>query len=174
MTPLASAVLFMLLGLPPSTGDREAPEERATRLADVAQAIGEAAEQIPWPESRESLASVLVAQGYFESGFSKRIQEGHCRRYECDGGRARSPWQLHRGTQVPWDTWEQLGTQGVESVTLGARSAARILASTYRACGSLEGALGMYATGRTCEWGGSAKRAQMARSILGKLIVALR
>jgi hypothetical protein len=166
-----AALLTVLSSLPPASDEAEPPEERTERLGAVAVAVAKAVDATPWPGPRGELAALLVAQGYAESGFSRRIQLGQCRPRECDGGRAHGPWQIHRGGIVPWDSWVAMGQGDVEQ---GALYAARILASTYRACGSLEGAIGLYATGKTCVWKGAAERAVRTRRLEEKLGAALR
>jgi hypothetical protein len=99
----------------------------------------------------DALAADLVEIGYHESGFRKRIQAGDCRIYrkggsECDHYRgvflARSMWQIHRTPElpgvealVPRKRWMAIQGTEASSVTLAARTAARVLRSNPSAFG---------------------------------------
>ena len=127
-----------------------------------------------WRRERSQLVAVLIVQGYFESRFAARVQAGRCRRDECDaialpGGRifhrARSYWQIHASPLVPWREWRTLA--GIEFVPTAdaAYAAARVVGHGYARCDSIDGALAIFATGRSCRWSRVPPRTWMIRSI---------
>jgi hypothetical protein len=162
---LAAAILAAMTALP---CPRDEPAEQcAPWRATVAEAIAAAA------GDNDALAADLVEIGYHESGFRKRIQAGDCRLYrngtgECDHFRgvflARSMWQIHRTPElpglealVPRKRWLAIQGTGAESVTLAARTAARVLRSNPSAFG------------RAAKTG---PRAQASAKILGRILKA--
>ena len=140
---LAAAIFAAMASLPCPLD--EPAEQCQPWRATVAEAIAVAS------GGSDVLAADLVEIGYHESGFRRRIQDGDCRLYrsgqsECDHYRgvflARSMWQIHRTPELPGvealvsrKRW--LAIQGTEpaSVTLAARTAARVLAANPSAFG---------------------------------------
>lgn len=156
----AVTLWLVLVALTPDWGDREPPWDRVVRLWVVAGAIDDAAAETDYEGPGSELRGALLATGYYESRYSRRIQEGRCRRTECDKGRAVGPWQA-------WPLWFDVDpSRGVgtdaESTFVAARAAAQALAEGRRRCGTLRGALSHYATGNTCEWKGAPKRHALA------------
>ena len=185
---MVEAILGALLALPGLPLPGETPEAWHTRAEVIARAIDSATlhatcsgsyreteECEPvWRRERSQLAAVLIVQGYFESRFAARVQAGLCRRDECDaialpGGRvfhrARSYWQLHASLLVPWHEWRTLA--GVEFVPTAdaAYAAARVVGYGYSRCDSIDGAIAIFATGRSCRWSRVSQRAYMIRGI---------
>jgi hypothetical protein len=179
------SALLSLPGLPLADETKEAWNERARVIA---QAIDSATLQATcsgpyrgadwcepvWHGDRSTLAAILIVQGYFESRFAAHVQAGRCRRDECDaitlsGGRvfhrARSYWQLHASSLVPWNEWYRLA--GVEFVPTAdaAYAAARVVGLGLTRCETLEGAVAMFATGRSCRWTRAAQRVRMAQNV---------
>lgn len=171
---LTKALLVLLLGLRAPAGDPEAPEARAARLERVAGAVAAASAEFAggeaprWPGGEAELAALLVAVGYEETGFAERFHELRCREGECDSYRvagelrfrAKSPWQLH-STRLTQDEWPLITGADEASTRLAARAAARVLTYGRGSCGSVDGAISIYATGRTCRWKDRAKRVRM-------------
>ena len=107
---LAAAVLsWMTLILPPERyaavqtypEAHETAEERAARYqaiaADVAQVV---LEEVAEPSARRPMAALLTAVAIRESGLAKDVDAPSCAparvaRGGCDGGRAKSLWQVH-------------------------------------------------------------------------------
>lgn len=73
-------------------------------------------------------AAFLLAWGKNESQFDQRIIDHHCRRWECDNGRAVGAWQLHAG--AAGGDWARLPGD----VDLQAKHAASMARWAMRAC----------------------------------------
>lgn len=173
-------LLAAALRLSPWYGDTETEEERLARLETIAQAINSAALRavcasegaalppLPgdaqsgepeacapiWRGDARQLAFLLLTQAYFETRLARHVHEGKCRvkQGECDGGRATSLWQLQAGAHLPKQRWEKLSGADLVSTTHAAYEASRALSRGRNHCGSLSGAISLYATGRTCRW----------------------
>ncbi len=190
-TLLAAALTFQ-----PWHGDEEEPEARRARLETIAQAIQEAVQvatcapgapshesvtaaseseeseekecQPVWRRNPETLGFLLLAQAYFETRLAKHVHEGNCRVHigECDSGRAISLWQLQSGPHLPKEEWELLGSSDLESTRRAAVHAAVALGRGANYCGSLRGAIALYATGQSCEWAPAARRESFVRRLV--------
>jgi hypothetical protein len=127
--PLSSA----MARLPVYFEDRSDLEAKAEHTRQLAAAIEKASDARPKGVSRADWQALLVAVGYWESTFSMRIHRGDCyvKKGECDAGRARSPWQMHRNTFTA-PVWDLLF--GIEHVELQARTASEMLARSYWQC----------------------------------------
>lgn len=127
---LIKLLVTLLITLPVYKADVSAPA-KAAQLETLGAAIASAATAEDWPLGEKSLAALLITVGYHESAFALHVHEGRCRPWECDGGRARGPWQLHsnRYTRTVWD---QL--HGVEHSEIQARAAAKMLTLAYWTC----------------------------------------
>lgn len=77
-------------------------------------------------------AAFLLAWGDAETHYSLRVHSGRCKPHECDRGRARGPWQLHRDASMSADTWARM--HGVENTPLQAREAAKKVRWALRQC----------------------------------------
>ncbi len=111
-------------------------------------------------------AATLFAVGYFESGFQPRIQEGDCRKHECDRGLARGFFQIHEDT-AGQQVWADL--LGMDRVGLGASVAARKLRWGRKMCHSESGAISYFAVGTCFGWRGADNRAKFAEKIERKI-----
>lgn len=158
--------------LPVYFEDRDNPaKEEHTRA--LAAAIEKASDVRPKGVSRKDWQALLVAVGYWESTFSIRIHRGDCKKHECDAGRARSPWQMHRNVFTA-PVWDQLF--GIEHVELQARTASEMLARSYWQCARagvpwVNGTLSAYA-GKRCgdnAWPGFDKRYKTFVSVRARL-----
>jgi hypothetical protein len=176
-------ILALLLTLAPWHADRdEDPAARAERLSHVARGVAVAADLATcegewstdpectpaWPPARKTeLLALLISQGWWESRYARHVHEGRCRTEigECDGGMARSPWQIQRSALVPAEEWRQMDSADSASTEIAARASARILAVGRSRCGSAEGAIASYATGKSCRWSPAATRLRHARRI---------
>lgn len=144
--------------LPCYVEDRDDPDKSA-QLDAIAAAIADVSKDAP--RSPREWAALLLTIGYHESTFSLRIQRGQCKPYECDHGRARSAWQLHKNLYTA-PIWEQL--HGVENTAVQVRAASDALRRAYFTCSRsgvswLQATLNGYA-GRRCsdEWPGLNQR----------------
>ena len=144
--------------LPCYVEDRDDPDKSA-QLDAIAAAVAEVSKDAP--RAPREWAALLLTIGYHESTFSLRIQRGQCKPYECDRGRARSAWQLHKNLFTA-PVWEQL--HGVENTKVQVRAASDALRRAYFTCGRsgvpwVQATLNAYA-GRRCsaEWPGLGQR----------------
>lgn len=94
--------------------------EEVVPPAEVADAVLSVTDNRRW-------VALLLAIGAHESGFRKRIAEGHCKRGECDGGRAWGLWQVHKSL-ANRDVW------GSQDLALQAREASRVARGAFGTC----------------------------------------
>ena len=146
----------------------ETSAERSERLLLVATALYSASETRPKGWHRATMAAALLSVAWHESRFAAYVQLGRCAdgprgKAECDGGRARSLWQLHRSAcSALWEVSD--GSE--ESTRVAAQCAARQLTRSYYWCtrpGSqaltaLSGMFAAYAGVSSCVWSGADKR----------------
>jgi hypothetical protein len=152
--------------LPCYVEDRDDPDKSA-QLDAIAAAVAEVSKDAP--RAPREWAALLLTIGYHESTFSLRIQRGHCKPYECDRGRARSAWQLHKNLFTA-PVWDQL--HGVENTKVQVRAASDALKRAYFTCSRsgvpwLQATLNGYA-GRRCsgEWPGLGQRVSTFNHLL--------
>ena len=133
---------------------------KSKQLDIIAAAVAEVSRDAPRPP--REWAALLLTIGYHESTFSLRIHRGECKPHECDRGRARSAWQLHKNLFTA-PIWEQL--HGIEHTAVQVRAASDALKRAYFTCNRsgvpwLQATLNGYA-GRRCsaEWPGLDQRA---------------
>jgi hypothetical protein len=145
--------------LPCYVEDRGDPEKSA-QLDQIAAAIAEVSRDAP--RSPREWAALLLTIGHHESTFSLRIQRGKCKPHECDHGRARSAWQLHKNAFTA-PLWDQL--EGVENTRVQVQAASDALRRAYYTCGRTSGVPWLQATlnayaGRRCgaQWPGLEQR----------------
>lgn len=134
--------------------DRGNPDKSA-QLDAIAAAVAEVSRDAPRPP--REWAALLLTIGYHESTFSLRIHRGECKPYECDHGRARSAWQLHKNLHTA-PIWDQL--HGIEHTAVQVQAASDALKRAYFTCSRsgvpwVQATLNGYA-GRRCsaEWPG--------------------
>ena len=157
-----SGVQVALQRLPTYYEDRATPELKAVQLQDMATAIEIATDPPPPGVKLKDFQALVIAIAWHESTLSLRIHRGECKPHECDGGRARGPWQQHRHGMSDAD-WEAM--HGLENVQHQAVVAAKQLRRSYLTCrGSgvtwLQGTINNYA-GRNCTatgWAGLDER----------------
>jgi len=144
--------------LPCFVEDRGDPDKSA-QLDAIAAAVAEVSRDAP--RAPREWAALLLTIGYHESTFSLRIQRGQCKPHECDHGRARSAWQLHKNL-FNASVWDQL--HGVENTAIQVQAASDALKRAYFTCSRsgvpwLQATLNGYA-GRRCsaEWPGLDQR----------------
>ncbi len=152
--------------LPCYVEDREDPDKSA-QLDAIAAAVAEVSKDAP--RAPREWAALLLTIGYHESTFSLRIQRGQCKPYECDRGRARSAWQLHKNLFTA-PVWDQL--HGIENTKVQVRAASDALKRAYFTCSRsgvpwLQATLNGYA-GRRCsaEWPGLGQRVSTFNRLL--------
>jgi hypothetical protein len=114
-----------------------------------------------WNGDARQLAFLLLTQAYFETHLAQHVHEGNCRVHlgECDGGRATSLWQLHYGPHLAKERWEKLAGTDLAATAHSAYEASRALSRGRNHCGSVVGAISLYATGRSCSWEPAEQRA---------------
>lgn len=145
------------------TDGAETLEYRTQRLGQVAQAITEVA------NNNKILAALLAVTAAQESGLRRDVQFGACPEHLCDRGRAVGLAQLHRPPSVSIETWRSWAGPEYENQLAAFTQAANLLRHGLNACRSLEGAIGLYATGLICEAKQSTGRARAARELARKL-----
>ncbi len=123
-----------------------------------------------WAGSSRELGFLLLAQAFFETRLALHVHEGNCRKEigECDSGRAISLWQLHAGYRLPVERWRELAGTDLDSTRAAALEAARALGRSRNFCGSTEGAVANYATGRGCVWRAAEERVRFAARLTEK------
>lgn len=143
----------------PPAGIAGRTDEKERQLTLIAHEVAEVSKKPPGGWTSREWAAVLFTVGFHESSFSLRIHAGNCRKHECDGGRARSPWQLHRARAlIP--VWDDLF--GVDKTAQQVRAADFMLRLNERTCDDnvmLRGLLTAYG-GRPCgkDWPGLQER----------------
>ncbi len=154
----AAWVRAAIESLPCFVEDRGDPDKSA-QLDAIAAAIADVSRDAPRPP--REWAALLLTIGYHESAFSLRIQRGQCKPHECDNGRARSAWQLHKNLFTA-PVWDQL--HGLENTAIQVQTASEALKRAYFTCSRsgvpwLQATLNGYA-GRRCssEWPGLDQR----------------
>lgn len=121
-----------------------------------------------WQGDPRVLAFMLLGQAYFETRLALHVHEGRCRTKlgECDTGRAISLWQLQAGHHLPKEKWKTLSGTDLASTRLAALEAAKIVSRSHNFCGSMSGAISLYATGKSCHWAPSQQRARFIRRLI--------
>jgi len=173
-------ITAILLSLEPAYySDNETWDERSARMEVIATAIDDASSKATcadkydtsdcsatWPNSKKSLALLLVTQGYWESKFAKNVHDGKCRSYECDAHvtngnilhRARSPWQIQRTGLVTKEEYQKMNSSSQEGTTMSANVATRYLALGMKSCKTTLGAISIYGGVKMCNWSGARPR----------------
>jgi hypothetical protein len=190
---LTDILLALAMALPASKADADEGElERRARLATVAHAITEASERATcinqpepctrlWPGPARELAALLLSVAWHESALARNVHAGECKPWECDAHRdprtgrtrhrAASLWQLHASGLVPPAEWRELSGTDAESTRRAAWAAARVLAVSRNRCGTIEGAVAQYGTGRRCTWKGAASRLRTWQRLLREEVI---
>jgi hypothetical protein len=131
---MKAAILAFLLSLPVAREDVN-DSRKELQLTAIAIAIDDAS------ASTED-AAMLIATGYLESHFSLRIHAGQCLPNECDGGRARGPWQVWRN-RMHAEEWNRMhGLRYTESQAIVAKK--RLMLGQWQCRGSVYGAMARY------------------------------
>jgi len=131
---MKAAILAFLLTLPVSREDVN-DSRKELQLAAIAIAIDEAA-------STPHEAAMLIATGYHESHYSLRIHAGRCLPNECDGGRARGPWQVQRN-RMRFEEWDKMhGLAHTRAQAIQAQK--RLIVGQISCRGSQYGAMARY------------------------------
>jgi len=147
--------------LPVSVDDRspELATAKTEQLDGIARVVADVSKSAPRPPREWS--ALLLTVGFHESSFSLRIQRGDCRPLECDRGRARSAWQLHKNLFTA-PVWDQL--HGLENTEVQVRAADAALRRGFWTCSRsgvpwLQGTINGFA-GKRCgaTWPGLEKR----------------
>jgi len=120
---MLKTILLAILAFPLFHEDIQTEQKRA-QLEAVAKSVASVSRTA-------DEAAFLLAWGKAETHFSLRIHRGECRRWECDGGKARGPWQAHKNG-MPDDQWGRM--IGVENIDVQARQAIRHARWALQAC----------------------------------------
>lgn len=135
-------ILSILLSFGPSKHDTETAEERAARIKVIAESIEIAA------DGDQEVAAFLLMTGLFETRFARHVHEGRCKPEECDGGKARTVWQVWRLKSMSAEQWHGMLGSDLESTTNAAKYAARLFIMKRNYCRSTIGAINAYASGK--------------------------
>ena len=186
MGSLGFAVLLCLLELPVWHEDRH-EHGRHQRLEVIAAAIENATlratcgDRWPelgcepvWPRSPEALAGLLVAKAWKESALARRWHAGECRSGECDHGLSLSLWQIRKTSWMREHPHEELARTSLIPTTYAAWYASVILSRGLKQCGTLAGAISIYATGHRCHWRGAPARVALAQTMTRRITLRLR
>lgn len=119
------AILVALGLMPVWKEDRPVTPEKERQLSATSAAIHAAAKT---PDE----AAFLIAWGDAETHYSLRVHAGRCHRWECDRGRARGPWQVHRNAAMSPEQWDKM--HGVENIEEQAKVAAARARWAMRQC----------------------------------------
>lgn len=120
---MLKAVLAALALVVTPPADRGTPEQAAQQHVLAASLTAQKL-------TPDELAFVL-AWGQHETHFAVRIHSGNCKRWECDRGRARGPWQLHQNGMRAED-WNRM--HGVENTPMQVARAVRQARWALRQC----------------------------------------
>lgn len=126
---LEAWALAALQSLPVYKEDVGSPDKPA-QLAMIAQAVTRAArESRGWQGSLKELIAAEIAVEDNETHASLRIHRNECNLKigECDRGRAISIFQLHAQPLSSPGVWPRLGFMTLESTSLAAKEASRVL-----------------------------------------------
>lgn len=148
---------FLLFVSSLASGAERSDPAQPAHVADVAALVWEASRDAPRP--RAEWAALLATVGGKESALSMRIMRNECRPWECDRGKARGIFQIHRNAHNRDDWHRQDGDLGLQ-VRLAHAQLRRAYFTCSRSGASwLGGTLSAYA-GRQCgsEWPGLAPR----------------
>jgi hypothetical protein len=156
-------------GVPNSVPEGAKTESSKTEGAKGGTSEGTRCKRI-WAGTQRELGFLLLAQAFFETRLALHVHQGNCRKEigECDSGRAISLWQLHAGYRLPVERWRELAGTDLESTREAALEATRALARSYNFCGTTEGAVANYATGRGCVWKPAEERLKFAGKLTEK------
>ncbi len=157
-------------GVTTSTGRNETKTESGTNDGAKRAPPESARCKRIWAGTQRELGFLLLAQAFFETRLALHVHQGNCRKEigECDSGRAISLWQLHAGYRLPVERWRELSGTDFESTRDAALEAARALGRSYNFCGTTEGAVANYATGRGCVWKPAEERLKFAGKLTEK------
>ncbi len=184
---MREVLLGLMLGLPAAYQDHEEADVRRERLAIVAQAISDATARAScsgaaadsncqklWSGEPLDLAVLLLTEAYFESRLARNVHEGNCREYECDPfrsrhtgkvvHRARTLWQMQYNAPIE-DEWYHMVGVDLRSTRKAAWAATKLLSISYRACGSIAGAISRLSGNGRCVWSGAEPRVRLFESL---------
>jgi hypothetical protein len=134
---LTNFLLLAISSLPTfheDVGEQLAAQKRE-QAALIASAISHAAENAEgWPGSKRELATLLLTVAWHETRLSLRIHDGRCKPFECDHGRARGLWQLHKHASLPRERWLTVAGLDEQSTQNGAAEAALALTRSRHMC----------------------------------------
>jgi hypothetical protein len=175
MNELIVALVAIMLAWPAYGTDKEKPEDRKTRYTVIASSVANAVEWASctgeyanddectptYKGDVVALAAAHINLARFESSLAKHVHENRCnwKGGECDGGRAKSPWQFQR-TMPARHVWDAYKGADQDSTDDAAHLVAKFLVGFHRSCGTWEGAYAMYATSKSCKWAGAKKRGE--------------
>jgi hypothetical protein len=152
-------ILAALLRLPQSFLDHDTPEERIELLTPVSESI--------FLEARnDEEAAALIAHSWNETKNARLVLTGHCdqmpKGQQCDGGKARGPFQVHRWCTDAWEVPD--GT--LESYRAGAHCVLKTLRFGYAHCHTWEGAFAGLRGQAVCDWDRSEAYAKVQKQVL--------
>lgn len=130
--------------------------EKEAQLTAIAQEVARVSRRAPYAPRK--WAAVLLTIAWHESTLSLRIHAGQCKPWECDAGKARGIFQLHRSAaNAP--QWDRM--HGREFTAEQVTAADQLLRRLTRTCGDgVEGTFEAY-MGKRCGSGDPKVRARM-------------
>lgn len=143
---------------------REDPIQREARLAEI---VAEADSVVKfhadrWRGDSRMLLALVLAKGWHETRYASGAPLECVGPGDCDRGKAWHYWQTHTPPERRLDG--QLGLfVAVQDATVALIRGANYCGGEGRA--RLEGAVSLYATGKTCSWSGAKERVDTAYKI---------
>lgn len=173
MLTVDQAVAVMMT-LPQYVGDVivDPPAERAKLYRPVAAAIVAVAKN-------DTEVATLISLAHHETALARYVLDGHCEQgpvgAQCDGGRARGPWQVWAWCKGAWEAKDGSPEEKLEGAKCAIRllrtsrtDCARVCKATGSGCKPLHAAFSGYA-GRGCDWPHAARRVSTTSLLQGRI-----
>lgn len=138
---MKAMILTFLLSLTVQKEDATNPL-KLYQLAIIADAIAQVS-KTPAEAARS------ITMGFWETGWNLRVHAGQCKKWECDHGLARGPWQVHKDG-MPMSKWVTM--HGIDHTLAQAQEAHDRIEHDFARCKSFEGAVALYMGGKYCGW----------------------
>jgi len=123
-------------------------KDREGRMATIAFTQVEVGAQLAgeeFPGTQEELVALLMTAGWWETRYNKRIHAGNCHADECDGGKARSVYQIQMNGTYPDEIWEDSVGLGMVPTFFATMGAGLSFSAAWRACHEAYGIRGVWA-----------------------------
>lgn len=177
----ASAILAVLLTLPPPYVSTETAAEYRTRMQTIASAVDAETKDVRgWHLGQTQLAAIVLTIFWTESRFDPVVHAGGIHRvWSQDRAAARCLGQLHASGLVPTPEWSQLAGTDIGATRRCTAATVRVFLAHWRRCvpsgqsasrGNVARALTGYGHGGSCTaapW--SIARARTVETLLRRL-----